>query len=174
MLFDYADFIEKLRNSEKKEIVEEYEEFVSKLKDNVKQEPWYVEYVSYFEAIAYKVPEELQQEFDWELLIQLVASSFSSQITLLFDNEGNITPDIHVTNADSFVTKKPSELWSFQIMRLYEIYIEEQMNLQILLSKEPQERDAVHSHRATLLNKWRADLVKIKAELEMKKLLDEI
>jgi len=39
---------------------------------------------------------------------------------------------ISVKNGDQIVVKKVIELRSFQIMRLYEIYIEEQMNLQVL------------------------------------------
>jgi hypothetical protein len=35
--------------------------------------------------MAYLIPEELQEDFDWELLIQLVAASFSSD-GMLEDN----------------------------------------------------------------------------------------
>jgi hypothetical protein len=51
-------------------------------------------------------------------------------------------------------------LWSFQILRLYEIYIEEQMNLQILMEEENEdgewEREALISEREVRLKKWNA------------------
>jgi hypothetical protein len=49
-------------------------------------------------------------------------------------------------------------LWSFQILRLYEIYIEEQMNLQILMNEEDEEwdREALISERQVRIKKWNA------------------
>jgi hypothetical protein len=50
-------------------------------------------------------------------------------------------------------------LWSFQILRLYEIYIEEQMNLQILMNEEDEwEKEALISERQVRLKKWNAVL----------------
>ena len=51
-------------------------------------------------------------------------------------------------------------MWSFQILRLYEIYIEEQMNLQILMNEEDEEneKEALVSERQVRLKKWNAVL----------------
>ncbi|MBR6908369.1 hypothetical protein IKN40_08035 [bacterium] len=57
--------------------------------------------------------------------------------------------------------KTVSELWSFQMLRLYEIYVEEQMNLQILRKENPEDEQsaqAIDSERDMRLKKWEAVL----------------
>jgi hypothetical protein len=65
---------------------------------------------------------------------------------------------IAVKSWDQSIVKTVSELWSFQILRLYEIYIEEQMNLQILMNEEEEdwEKEALISERQVRLKKWNA------------------
>jgi hypothetical protein len=67
---------------------------------------------------------------------------------------------IAVKSWDQSIVKTVSELWSFQILRLYEIYIEEQMNLQILMNDKEEwwERDALISERQVRVKKWNAVL----------------
>jgi hypothetical protein len=70
---------------------------------------------------------------------------------------------IAVKSWDQSIVKTVSELWSFQILRLYEIYIEEQMNLQILMNEEESEdweweKEALISERQVRLKKWNAVL----------------
>jgi L-rhamnose mutarotase len=48
-----------------------------------------------------------------------------------------------------------SELRGFQILRLYEIYIEEQMNLQILIAEDEKEKEAIMSQRESRQNRWK-------------------
>lgn len=152
MLFDFISFVESLRTKDdKKELVEKYEKFFGTLSWDIKDQQWFKEYVINFKPIPYRVPEELTDQFDRWLLIQLVASSFSSECFLEKPElkEGEKYPDdatkivydltISVKNGDQVVVKKVIELWSFQIMRLYEIYIEEQMNLQVLTKEWTQE-----------------------------------
>lgn len=54
------------------------------------------------------------------------------------------------------MVKTLSELWSFQMLRLYEIYIEEQMNLQILKKEDQEDGGAIEAERAMRLKKWNA------------------
>jgi hypothetical protein len=54
--------------------------------------------------------------------------------------------------------KTVSELWSFQILRLYEIYIEEQINLHILMHEDEEEKSALTQEREMRLKKWNAVL----------------
>ena len=61
------------------------------------------------------------------------------------DAEWELT--ISVKSGDQSVVKKVSELWSFQIMRLYEIYVEEQMNLHILIKEEEKDAEAITGQR---------------------------
>lgn len=55
------------------------------------------------------------------------------------------------------MVKTLSELWSFQVLRLYEIYIEEQLNMHILRG-EDQEQGAIDAEREMRLKKWQAVL----------------
>ena len=68
---------------------------------------------------------------------------------------------IAVKSWDQSVVKTVSELWSFQMLRLYEIYVEEQMNLQILRKENPEDEQsaqAIDSERDMRLKKWEAVL----------------
>ena len=95
------------------------------------------------------------------MLQKLVIGSFSSDYELKQDDkDGGWELYIAVKSWDQSIVKTVSELWSFQILRLYEIYIEEQMNLQILMNEEEGEgeKEALMSERQVRLKKWNAVL----------------
>jgi hypothetical protein len=95
------------------------------------------------------------------MLQKLVIGSFSSDYELKQeDKDGWWELYIAVKSGDQSIVKTVSELWSFQILRLYEIYIEEQMNLQILMNEEEEwwEKEALISERQVRLKKWNAVL----------------
>ena len=181
MLFNFQDFINSLReNPEKKDIVSKYEKYVEQLPEKVEDCIWFKEYVSKFKTLDIKVPEDLKEEFDWELLQKLVASSFSSE-ALLEKTEDGIEFVITVHSWDKSVVKKISELWGFQILRLYEIYIEEQLNLQILMNEDEKEKDIIESQRVANLERWKIILdnleakeLKEKEEKEKEEQLDDL
>ena len=164
MLFDFPAFIEELREKEdKKEIVEKYEKFFWKIQWDIKDQIWYTDYLSQFNFQSYLTPEDLDDDFDWDILQKLVIGSFSSDYELKQDEkDGNWELYIAVKSWDQSIVKTVSELWSFQILRLYEIYIEEQMNLQILMNEENEEweseKEALLSERQVRLKKWNAVL----------------
>lgn len=169
MLFNFHEFIESLReNEEKKEVVKRYEKLVWKIWDDVKEELWCKDYVTKFQTLEVKAPDEINGEFDWDFLIQLVAASFSSE--WLIDNKEEGIPELIITvhSGDKSVVKNLSELWWFQILRLYEIYIEEQMNLQILISESEKEKWVIESQRETNLERWNLVLENLKVK-EMRK-----
>ncbi|HMT01252.1 MAG TPA: hypothetical protein PKD96_03670 [Candidatus Absconditabacterales bacterium] len=143
MLFNLTAYIEELREKEeKKETVLKYEKFFGPIEGNISDQIWYKEYVQQFETVAYKVPTELQTDFDRKLLMQLVAASYSSEGTLDTQVTEGEEYDflITVASGDKVVVKKVSELRGFQILRLYEIYVEEQMNLQVLIAEDDAEK----------------------------------
>ncbi len=162
MLFDFPAFIEELREKEdKKEIVEKYEKYFWKIQWDIKNQIWYTDYLSQFSTQAYLTPEDLEDDFDWDILQKLVIGSFSSDYELKQDDkDGKWELYIAVKSWDQSIVKTVSELWSFQILRLYEIYIEEQMNLQILMNEEEEEweKEALISERQVRLKKWNAVL----------------
>lgn len=160
MLFDFQAFIEELREkAEKKQIVEKYEKFLGPIIGNYDQQEWFTQYVSLFNPIECKVPEELKADFDWGFLQQLVLSSFSSDYELKKAPEDKDNAEalkdlyIAVKSGDQSVVKTVSELWSFQILRLYEIYIEEQINLHALMYEDEKERTAIQQEREMRLKR---------------------
>lgn len=187
MLFDFKSFIDELReNSEKKELIEKYEKFFWNIEGEIIDQIWYKDYVSTFAAIDYLVPEELKDDFNWILLMQLVASSLSSEWFLNIEEWKKIPEfTISVQSWDQLVIKKVSELWGFQILRLYEIYLEEQMNLQILISEDPKEKADIEASREKQFNRWKLVLdtlnkeqllkqEKIEKEAKLSNLLDQL
>lgn len=168
MLFDFPSFIQELREKEdKKEIVEKYENIFWEIKWDIKDQIWYTDYLSRFPFQSYITPEDLEDDFDWDILQKLVTGSFSSDYELKQQDKNSWWElYIAVKSWDQSIVKTVSELWSFQILRLYEIYIEEQMNLQILMSEEEEEKEALISEREVRLKKWDAVLNTLNREQE--------
>ena len=160
MLFDFNAFIGELReNPEKKEIVEKYEQALWEIAWWLKEQLWYKDYLSTFSPRKYLVPDELQNDFDRDLLEQLVLWSFSSDYELKA-SEWQELPELYIAvkSGDQSIVKKVSELRSFQIQRLYEIYVEEQINLEILRQWSDDEKNAIEQERIMRQKRWQAIL----------------
>ncbi|MEF2175838.1 MAG: hypothetical protein V3575_05175 [Candidatus Absconditabacteria bacterium] len=175
MLFDFHSFVEELKeNQEKKEVISKFEKYFGPITGDIYEQNWYLDYISKFQVKEYLVPQELEPDFDWDLLIRLVAGSFSSDGLLDYkfkegtDGEKDLEslPEfiISVQSGDQVVVKKISELWGFQILRLYEIYIEEQLNLQILTAEDEKEKEAIEGQRVSRLNRWTLVLENLEKE----------
>ena len=166
--FNFKQFIENLReNEEKKDIVEKYEKHVEILPEYFEDTIIYKDYLSKFDIsdLDLLLPEYIDEDFDWNLLLRLVIGSFSSTYVLEEDEETwKDQLVINVSAWDKHVAKRLEELWGFQIARMYEIYIEEQMNLEILAHEDEKEKDIVLSQRATNLDKWKLVLENLKAK----------
>lgn len=158
MLFNFQSFIDEMREKdEKKEIVEKYENLYWPIQGDIEDQLWYKEYLTKFDFVPFLTPDELGNDFDWNLLEKLVTGSFSSDYELKFDDKNSAYElYIAVKSGDQSVVKTVSELWSFQMLRLYEIYIEEQMNLQILKKEDESEQWAIDSEREMRLKKRNA------------------
>lgn len=182
MLFDFNAFIQELReNTEKKEMIEKYEKLLGDIPTNIKDQPRFTDYLIKFKANSYLTPDELKKDFDWDLLQQLVLWSFSSDYELKVESEELPELYIAVKSGDQSVVKKVSELRSFQIQRLYEIYVEEQINLEILKWEDENEKNAIEQERVMRLKRRQAilDTMGIKEEaektkVEQEKSLDEL
>ena len=175
MLFDFQAYITDLREkAEKKQIVEKYEKAFGPIIGGITDQKRYKEYVSQFPTVTFNVPEELQDDFDRSMLLQLVSSSFSSECLLEKDKEkGTQELTISVKSGDQTVVKKVAELWSFQVLRLYEIYIEEQMNLTVLMNEEEKEKEAIQAQRTNRLSRWKLVLDNLDKEELIKQAAEE-
>ena len=132
-LFDFESFIKELRCDEKKRSsITRYESIFGEIPNNIYECAFYKDYLHYFKPVEYKVPEEIIDDFNYDLLLRLSAASFSSGYKLINTGQG-IELSITVISEKNKITKKISELWPLQIFRLYEIYIEEQINLSSLI-----------------------------------------
>ncbi len=154
MLFDFQSFVQDLsQNPEKKSVIEKYEKLIWPIEWEIKDQPWYKEYVSNFKPIEYNVPSEIKDDFDWDLLIQLISASFSSEWTLdIEDSKTELV--VSVQSWDQVVVKKISELWWFQVLRLYEIYVEEQINLHLLMQEDEKEKESILAQRDSKEKRW--------------------
>ncbi len=160
MLFDFQEFIADLRNNEeKKEIIEKYEKIYWEVKWKLEDQAWYTEYLTNFTEFEYLVPDSLKDDFDWQLLLKLVLGSFSSDYELKAE-QGKKEKELYIAvkSGDQSVVKKVSELWSYQVQRLYEIYVEEQMNLHILKDESENEKMAIEKERELRNKRWVAIL----------------
>jgi len=159
MLFDFQQFIEELRQKpDKKQVVEKYEKLFGSIQGGLEEQQRFTEYVTFFNPIEFAVPDELKEDFDWGLLMKLVTASFSSDYELkkVADDKKERDLFIAVKSGDQSVVKTVSELRSFQVLRLYEIYIEEQMNLHSLKYEDEKEKDAIDQEREMRKKKWKA------------------
>jgi hypothetical protein len=159
-LFSFQEFVNELReNPDKKEMIEDYERGYGPMPSDFKETDIYKKYVGEFtpsKQFKLIAPSELEFDFDWELLEQLIAASFSSDYRF---EPSEVVPFMYhlyifVNSGGSRVVKKIGELWSFQIYRLFEIYIEEQINLFTLIDEED-EKDAVFAEQKARLRKYR-------------------
>lgn len=150
MLFDLQKFVQELReNEEKKEMLEKYEKLFGTIEWQIEDQVWYKEYLTKFSPIEYVLPTESKDDFDWNILTQLVAGSFSSEVVLNYTEDKTELPEmiISVENDGKSIAKMVSELRGFQILRLYEIYVEEQMNFQIHFAEDEKEKEEIQSQR---------------------------
>ncbi len=157
MLFDFQAYIADLREkAEKKQVVEKYEKAYGPITGTMKDQMRYKEYVINFKELPLIVPEELKDDFDRGILTKMIAASFSSECLLEKNAEKEMLDlVISVKSGDQTVVKRLGELWSFQVLRLYEIYIEEQMNLQVLVHDDEKEKAAIVAQRQARIQKWK-------------------
>lgn len=145
MLFDFGEYINSLRdNEEKKHFIIKYESYYGPIDGDITHQVWYSDYINkffpYYNVI--KHPEDLEDDdFDWKLLYALVLGSFSSDYELarpntITGNKGPVELIINVTDKNGqLITKTIQELWSFQILSLFKIYILEQIDYQVSMAE---------------------------------------
>lgn len=139
----------------------------------IEKHPFYQK-LACFEPVEYQTP-LCCDGFDWTLLLQLAVSSASSEYDLVFNQ--SILPDLAITvtsgEGEKAITKTGiiSDLWEFQIIRLYEIYCLEHLQMTVLISQSPEanmEEDKRHCKER--ITHW----LKIREEVEAKQSVWEL
>lgn len=138
-MFDFQSIITQLK--EKHDGEEKFKKFIEGLNDNstIEDMPFYKDYLSKFEVERVfddfnltDVEDVLLSKDDLFMLFRLIVASFSSSYDILYDKQSKtIDLSISVKSSEQFITKKISELWSFQIMKMFDIYVNEQIELSI-------------------------------------------
>lgn len=160
-LFDYYEFFEEMKKHptkpSDKETVLKYEELFGSQKGlTLYDQPFYKEYLSLFK-IPYKilVPEDISDDYDWDFLFRLVFGSLSSKYSLKILDEWKENPEvvptlrlsITVSSGEREITKQLDDLWGFQILRLFEIYVLEQLDLAILKKEDEDNVEGIEYER---------------------------
>ena len=156
MLFSYNDYVDELKeneNVEKREVAEKYLRYYGPQDDvDIHDTVFYKNYLAKYDIPFELVkPENCEDDFDWDLLGKLIFGSYSSVYELVAEKDnlnkekqgGKPRVRIYITvkSGDQKITKEISELWCYQIIRLYEIYIEEQMNMHSLMAEEKEKEE---------------------------------
>lgn len=180
-LFDYYGFFEEMKihptKSSDKDTVLKYEELFGSQKGlTLYDQPFYKEYLSLFK-IPYKIPipEDISDDYDWDLLFRLVFGSLSSKYSLDITDEWKENPEvvptvqlsITVSSGDQEITKKLDELWGFQILRLFEIYVLEQLDLAILKKEDEDNEEGIEDERVEKLKLYRKKKLMIFKEVKI-------
>lgn len=148
--FSFPEIIDSIRNDDKKgDSIRRYEELAGPIKDDVRENQFYQKHLARFKISALlnlgKVcfPDCMEDEKDEvkDLLIRLIVASHSSEYSFK-KNGDEIQVNITVKSGDQSVTKSLDELWSFQVFRLFEVYVDEQISLANLeLEEENKDED---------------------------------
>lgn len=140
--FNFDTFVRyALKSNDKKDVIVNYGNAYESLEDTLLEDTsFYKDYLSKFDTsnLNLIVPEGLEDSFDYDFFVRLVAASLSSEYTLSLDESWkenpNMSADSPLTNISIYVVgdksnihKDLKELCSFQIYRMYEIYLMEQI-----------------------------------------------
>lgn len=153
-LFFFQDIIEELK--EKHDGEEKFDKLMEGIDENsvIEDMPFYKDYLSKFDIERvfndYKlaaVEKELLSKDELFILFRLITASFSSSYEIIYDKQSNsIDLSVSVKSGEQTVTKNISELWSFQIIRLFEIYVNEQIEY-IIKDFDPDEIEELEDER---------------------------
>lgn len=154
-LFQFDSFVREALESEKyHDSIVNYGKAYESLENTALEDTtFYKDYLSKFDisGLEIKPPEDLEDEFDYELLVRLIVASFSSNYVLSLDETWKDNPNVSaepLTNVSVFVKtdsgsqkRDLQELWSFQVLRLFEIYLIEQIDLAVLYAEEMEDEE---------------------------------
>ena len=153
-MFNYDNFSKKIcADPEKEERIKKYEEKYGIGKGSIIEDhPFYTNYLSKFNTCFELItPDDVVMgPQEWDLLARLVYGSFSSSYSFILDEEWKRNPTdkirVHLCistndNQGKHASKRLDELFSLQVERLFEIYVNEQIELLTLHDKEEEEWD---------------------------------
>lgn len=149
-LISFESFVNGISDMEKLKTVKKYvEKFNLTLDTPIEQLPFYKDYLSKFQFDwQLKVDEDfldgLVTPDDIDFLQKLIFASFSSKYKLTLNEEWKKNPigkpvvnlGVGVTSGENSLTRTIDELWPFQVLRLFDIYMDEQINIHLFAVDE--------------------------------------
>lgn len=175
-LFDFQSIIQGLRDQIKRGEKLVCERLLDDITEETEYEelPLYKEYLSLFDVehdlgdLELAFPSALDDcKADAPSLLRLVAASFSSSYDLEYDDETNsVILSISVESHGESRTEKLPDLWSFQIIRLFEIYVEEQFNLEALRLNSEDGKRAIEEERKVKLMVYQKKIRQLEKQIE--------
>lgn len=180
-LFNFQGIIAELKENHDGE--ENWEKFIEGVDEDsvIEDMPFYKDYLSKFDVersfdgynLAALEEEKLSKD-DLFLLFRLIISSFSSSYEILYDKESNsIDFAISVKAGEQTITKTISELWAFQIIRMFEIYVNEQINLSIE-DYDPDEMEEFEDQRKMRLMVFEKNLRRLRDQKDSGEILSDL
>ncbi len=165
--FMFDDFREEKKgNSKLHERIAEYERVVRSLKGkSLRDLPLYDSYLSTFEILDFRKPEmEKAFPYDWNHFVQLAAASFSCASSLtLSTNRDQSLPDLHLSvSSNKEEHKVLAHLSFFQVERLFFIFVDEILALEIQAIQDPGYKSEIQDIRQKKIVEWNMGLSQFK------------
>jgi len=147
-LFDYEDFIEETLEDEKlNEGLLKYSEYYGNIQDiPLEETEFYKNYLSRFDTSGIKLrcPDDSENDFDYDLLTRLIVGSFSCDYELSLAEKWKASPEGDPLVELNIIVKVKSgsaqeslhELWTFQIIKMFGIYLREQIDVSNIIAEE--------------------------------------
>lgn len=138
-----------------KETLSQYDFHFGTLKGkDFKESEIYKRYLSQFAALPFTCHDASQYDdiFDWDLLYRFIFASASMEYYFKINKSQDSLPqiDLHMVVVKGSedrqrIDKILAELWSFQIIRLYYIFLTEQIELFVISLVEEDDEDSSYS-----------------------------
>lgn len=181
-LFDFEEVINFIRRKNEKE--DGKDALLKLIEDipagsSIEDLPLYRDYLARFDVEhAFDgielMPPDIGTKADLDLLQRFICASFSSTYDLTYYEERQkYIMAINVTSKNKdgeevSITKTLDELWSFQLYRLYEIYLEEMLALEVDRNEDDDYKECIDDEREAKLVVFKQKVRKLKREKEKK------
>ena len=186
IVFDYDSFFKNMKKNpiipQKRETALKYELlFGSQEGQTVQDQPFYKDYLSKF-LIPFQVAIPNEGNHDWGLLLKLIFGSFTSEYILTLEEEWKnnpiVIPMVQLTITahlgDQSVSRNLDEMFNIQICRLFEILVDEQINMAILRQDENGGEAAIDSQREQRISLYKKKSLMVMQEVNIVLTLTEL
>lgn len=175
MKFDLQEYRTKVLENGgiKSERLLKFESLYGLLPNSIEECVFYTEYVSKFEHnINYLIRLEHKSEFNWHLLLQLIAASFANELSFEITPGGEIESVITIVTSEEVMIRKISELLDYQLVKLITTYVNEQIKNYVTKELNEIGKNAVLGQQTKMLLQFQNEtLVRLKRDLKVNEII---